>query len=135
MICFFFYNKNIGKECMKIMSLKNKISWDRCLGIGVEKTPKGQRTPEWGNGVYTELALKYENWLRDEKGFPENEMIEYDLNSELRKEFFLNHVNTNPEWFSTSELQTYTDFDGNKRYSCTKCRELIDGTILHTHKH
>lgn len=86
--------------------MRNKISWDRALGIGIEIASKGQRGPLDGHGNYSELALKWETWLRDVKGYPEKQLLGHKVdNNQLRKEFFLENIEKNPEWFSNAGLK------------------------------
>ncbi|MCM3572503.1 hypothetical protein M3172_04830 [Mesobacillus subterraneus] len=55
--------------------MKNRISWDKALGIGIEIAPKGERGLHDGHGTYSELALMWETWLKDVKGFPERTVL------------------------------------------------------------
>lgn len=114
--------------------MKNKISWDNALGIGLEIAPKGQRGLSDGYGTYSELALKWETWLRDVKGYPENQLVPHELNNSLRKEFFLENVEKYPEWFTDSGVKK-VDVQGKMVYVCQGCQKLIDGTYLYICKH
>ena len=114
--------------------MKNNIGWDKALGIGIEIAPNGQRGTLDGHGYYSELALLWETWLRDVKGFPEKELINYNLNTQLRIEFFNENIENHPEWFSDSGV-SITELNGEQVYVCKGCQEELNGTSLYTHKH
>jgi hypothetical protein len=118
--------------------MKNRISWDNALGLAFDVPPKGQRSVEL-NGYYTELALKFETWLRDIKGY--TTQVEYEEEKRLRREFFFNHIEKHPEWFTDSgynKVPTYqiSNYEETEEfsYSCSGCQRVLDG-ILYTHKH
>jgi hypothetical protein len=117
--------------------LRNKIGWDKALGNGIEIAPKGLRGLEDGYGTYSELALTWETWLRDVKGFPEHQLIDHDLNIPLRKEFFNEHIEQHPDWFSDSGVKKVKmNQESNEYvYVCQGCQKLLNGTSLYTCKH
>ncbi|WMX58064.1 hypothetical protein [Peribacillus sp. R9-11] len=114
--------------------MKNRISWDKALGIGIEIAPKGQRGLLDGHGTYSELALYWETWLRDTKGYPEKQLIDHSVNNNLRKEFFFENIENHPEWFTNGGMKRIETNQGIT-YVCKGCQRVIDGICLYTCNH
>ncbi|MDN4607360.1 hypothetical protein [Sporosarcina highlanderae] len=113
--------------------MKNKISWDKALGIGVEIAPVGRRGKNDGHAYYSDLALKWETWLRDVKGYPENQLVPHELNNQLRSEFFIEHIESHPEWFTEADVK-FIDVQGKMTYVCSGCHRALNGNYLYTCK-
>lgn len=115
-----------------MIALRNRISWDNALGIGIRIPPKGYRSKKY-NPPYTELELFYEQWLRDVKGYPEKKLIDSVTNDKLKKEFFYENIEKHPHWFSDFEIEPRND--GVGQYKCKGYDCILKPHTLRTHKH
>jgi hypothetical protein len=121
--------------------MNNNLGWKNALGIAFDIPPIGQRNLDSGNGPYTELANRFEVWLRDIKGITSYEQFDYETGINMRKEFFIINLKENPEWYSQRGIKQIEANSGEedlvingKQFKCKNCPVLIRPTTLITHK-
>lgn len=104
----------------------SKLNWSNSLGIAFSP-PTGDKAMD---GPYTETMLRFELWLRDELGYKPGQLGDYETSTKLRKRFFEEFIQKEPELFSAKQIETI-NHQGQQVYVCTGCQAQITPNSLY----
>lgn len=105
---------------------KGLKDWSKSLGIAFSNITGKEETDE----PYTETMHRFELWLRDELGYIQGELInDYDTLSQLRKDFFDEFIEKEPDLFSSQKIKII-DYEKHQVYVCTGCQSQMTPNVL-----